>query len=158
MLWSARFVMVHVPRTGGTVLTEAFGVLPFVSKDVLSRKHAKASEVKEIIGEPLWEKVEARFCVARGDLAIAKSYYRHVLEYRRIRTEEMRKECTVEWWDFVTEASKLSFEQFVEQYPPPRVDDYADLPEVMRLSLGEAYSLLKSLTGFDPGLTLSGEW
>ena len=151
MFWSVKVVFIHVPRTGGTVLTDVFGALPWVCKDVLFHKHAKASVAKRLVG-PIW-KDAIKFAIERPDEEIAVSWYNHIQRYARERTEADRNYCTTSWWNLVTRCQSMDFDEFCRQERVPTMDFYCDLPEVQRLPFSDAFTLLCDVLGH-PGVDI----
>ncbi len=68
-------VFIHIPRTGGTSLTQAWGTLPYISKDVAVYKHATAPQIKALIGKRLWNQA-FRFTIIRDPWEILVSLWR----------------------------------------------------------------------------------
>lgn len=147
MMYSARFVFIHIPRTGGTALTSTFGHHPGVSKDVHSLKHASASVLKAIIEPGIWESAY-RFTVYRSNEDIARSWYRHVVSTAAIYERSAAPFASSSWVDFVRENGKLSPEEFTEQCYVPKMEDYLDCDETHVISWEQAHNKLLELCSY----------
>jgi hypothetical protein len=63
MMWSTKFVLLHIPRTGGTLLTGTFGHPPWVCKDVLRHKHVPAKLARSrVVGPEVYDRAHV-FCI-----------------------------------------------------------------------------------------------
>lgn len=136
MFWTSSLIFIHIPRTGGTVLTDHFGKLPQVSKDVHTRKHARASHAK-ILLRKYWDNAE-KIAIYRPNEEIALSWYNHIQRYAQFRTAEDRRECADGWWDMVSVCKDMTFEQFCACRFIPTVEHYVDLPGINVLSFKDA--------------------
>lgn len=146
MMYSSSFVFIHVPRTGGTILTDEFGWLETVSKDVHSLKHATASELQNIIEPELWESAY-KFSIYRSDDEIAASWYRHLKYCFNKHNSGDVLGVTQSWIDFVAEASQYTFAELCDRYPPPTMAYYLDVPGIDVISLPQARDRLRELCG-----------
>jgi hypothetical protein len=145
MLWSTKFVFIHIPRTGGTVLTDTFGTLPFVSKDVLENKHVTARQASHIVGESIWNQAY-RFTILRDPWEFVASWYRHCQVPADI------EHSTPAWVQYQQHIALMSLEQFVANELASFVPEggflqlYANEDGVEVLTLEEAVSALIRLT------------
>lgn len=153
MFWCKQFVFIHVPRTGGTMLTDAFSHIPHVSKDVHLNKHVPASQARNLVGESIWKSAYI-FTVARPNDDIAESWWRHLQREYVTRTNSDYSKVSDEWWNFVSMAGNCNKVDFFRQFPPPTMEQFCDLPLIARLSLQEAYDMLKDAFNYDPGIEI----
>jgi hypothetical protein len=144
MMYSADFIFIHVPRTGGTSLTNIFGVLPGVSKDVHFLKHAKASEIKRIIDEDVWNNAY-KFSIYRENEEIAKSWYKHLCNCDVLYKKEKPIGVTKKWLDFVECANSCDMDYFFSFCSPPTMEYYLDEPEIDIISWSTAYKKLSNI-------------
>lgn len=153
MLWSTNFVFIHIPRTGGTVLTDAFGKLPYVSKDVLRYKHATVQQARQVVGESIWNKAY-RFTILRDPWEIVASWYRHC------QVPANADHCTPPWASYQQRIASMSLEQFVADELVNFVPEggflrqYADDVGMEILTLQDAVDTLIRRTGHDPSLEI----
>lgn len=141
MYWSDRLIFIHVPRTGGTLLTDAFGSLPNVSKDVWAHRHARASTAREITGC-----MGARMiAVYRSDEDIARSFYEHCQD---------EDSCDgMDPWTQIRDATRaMTFDDFVRCGPCPTMGWYVDSDDVDILSWDEAYEASCEAFGLRPSV------
>ena len=146
MMYSSNFVFIHVPRTGGTILTDEFGSLDIVSKDVHSLKHATASELQKIIEPAIWESAY-KFSIHRSDDEIAASWYKHLRYCFGEHNNGETLGVSQSWIDFVAEASQYTFAELCDRYPPPTMAYYLDSPGIDAISLPQARDRLRELCG-----------
>lgn len=155
MFWCTRIIFIHVPRTGGTMLTNAFGSLEHVSKDVHENKHLPASRVQAVVGEEIWTSARI-IAVERSNDEIAKSWYQHAQSYYYNNTHNPDRRCTQSWWKFARQAALESSADFFAKRFVPTMEHYCDLPRVERLTLRDAYELLIQTHGYDPQIEIRG--
>jgi len=140
MFWAPKIIFIHVPRTGGTLLTEIFGALPHVSKDVHRGKHLSASFVRDWLAD-YWEDA-TKIAVYRPNEEIAKSWYRHVqasFEYGDDGSAERS------WIEYVTRCHGMSFEDFVASEPIPTMEQYVDCEGVTVLPWADAFATIRQI-------------
>lgn len=92
ILQEYKCIFIHIPKTGGTTISNALKSLPLKSSNIIPfmHKHAKAFEVKCILGKKIWEKYFT-FAFVRNpwDLMVSsyhwwlqKAYqFKHLLDY-----------------------------------------------------------------------------
>ena len=141
MFWTANLIFIHVPRTGGTALTDLFGSLPHVSKDVHKAKHVAASVVRDWWPE-YWE-CAVKFTIYRDNAEIAESWYRHVQSVPL----DMPSYVDASFVQMVRQCRGLSREEYFELHPPPTMEQYVDCEGVQVLSWDEAYRLCRAVLG-----------
>jgi hypothetical protein len=148
-MWGADWIFIHIPRTGGTFLTDTFGSLPWVSKDVHTYKHASASTLLGILGHEHWERSQ-KFYVYRPELEIAQSWYHHVQISFDLIDRTNSSSAVPEWLDYIEEMHGLTFEEFALQAGFPKIENQIDLPGIQALTLQQAFDRLVDLTRFIP--------
>lgn len=138
------------------MLTDTFGVLPYVSKDVFSYKHAKCSEAKSIVGERIWNNPDTvKICLYRNLSFRNNSWYYHVQKSaQQIDTEWTKKHLDPYWIDFVKSASILSKQEFFKIYPVKPMSWYCDVPGFTPMDTKTAYEELIKLTDYNPNITI----
>ncbi len=153
MMHCNKFVFIHIPRTGGTSLTETFGVLPAVSKCVYEYKHATAREIRRLIGAKAWNNAY-KFTVYRDPYEIIRSWYQHCLGFCD------NGYASPDWLSYVDYVRTCSFNTFVElEVLSGRfvqrggfLSTFCNLPDINVLSLAEAHDKLVEMTGYQPAL------
>lgn len=95
MIYTDRFCFVHIPRTGGTSITELLAVnLPNAYVDVFEKKHAYARGLAQRV--PNWESI-VKFSVMRSPWEIIASDWRHTRAMARQITERTALEVHPDW-------------------------------------------------------------
>ena len=154
-MWSNRFIMIHPERTGGTVLTDAFSVLPNVSKEIYKHKHARASIAKQIIGDTIWNsKDNIKICLYRDEDSRNNSWYYHIIQSYETINNTTVLGADDDWINFVKSHAKMSRIEFDMCCRLPPVSWYNDTKEFMLLTAKEAYNILVSITRYDPGIVV----
>ena len=115
-----RFLFIHIPRTGGTSITEALlrAAHPHAIVDNFDLKHAGAERIREAIvyPQPLdrqWDRLY-RFCVVRSPWEIAASDYRNIRRCARGLTWDAPLRWQRDWCNHIRHVATLDFGQFVE--------------------------------------------
>lgn len=139
MFWGPSLIFIHVPRTGGTLLTDIFGALPHVSKDVHKGKHLAASVVKSYWPD-YWESAR-KIAVYRPNDEIAKSWYRHVQSSFGVP----EKNADPEWLDFVARCHGMSFEDFSTKETMPTMEQYLDCDGIDVMTWDTAYETMRDV-------------
>ena len=158
MFFSTRFVYIHIPRTGGTTLTDSFGCLTYVSKCVHHHKHDTAREIKTLVGSGLWDNAY-KFTVMRNPVEICKSWFRHCVQYQPGGFE------TGDWVGYCQYLREIAWRGFVEQEVLTGrfvrkggfLATYCNLPDIAVLSLPNAWQYLTGVTGHNPPQPRIGE-
>jgi hypothetical protein len=155
-MWSYNFLLIHPERTGGTILTDSFGVLPYVSKDVFTHKHCKASVAKRILGSRLWNSTNMiKICLYRNEEERIISWYNHIKKSSEALSNNNFKHRVDDFWkQLVNKYEHLTFEEFIKSHRLPKIDFYCDEPEMKLLTTKEAYKLLVELTEYDPQIVI----
>lgn len=153
MMYCSKFVFIHIPRTGGSTLTNAFGGIPWISKSVHAHKHATAREARLVVGEEIWS-TSYKFCIIRPPAEICRSWFRHCVTYLPTGIE------TGSWLTYCDRLRHIGWDGFVaEEVLTGRfvqlggfVTHYCNLPDIHLLKFQAALDYLIQTTGFDPGI------
>jgi len=153
MMWCKKFIFIHIPRTGGDSLTEAFGGIPYISKDVYKFKHCLARKGRYNLFSSVWFDA-FKFTIVRPPLDLMRSWFNHARTYQQHGDKE---NATHYWLQFCEYVSRVSFPDFVEREivnvrNGGHYARYANIDGVKPLTLQQAYSKLCELTGETPEL------
>ncbi|MDH3719380.1 MAG: sulfotransferase family 2 domain-containing protein, partial [Planctomycetota bacterium] len=99
MIYSLKhqFVFIHIPRTGGTSITETLaGQCWDATVDVFELKHATAEDLRVRFLSDVWHSLY-RFTVVRNPWDIIASDYRHTLMAAEQIDARTSLYCTAEW-------------------------------------------------------------
>lgn len=158
MIYSNKFIFIHIPRTGGTSLEEMFGGLPTVSKLLHDNKHAPASVAKSFIDPSIWREA-TKFTIYRDPWKITCSWYKHLLSMR-----DRLQDSTAEFREYCLRVSSLTFNEYLKQeifsgefvrqggYLSHYLD--CDKEQFLILDWQEAYYLLCSQTRTNPPIKI----
>jgi len=143
MMWCNRFVFIHIPRTGGDSLTNAFSLHPSISRDVYYWKHARAADVRATLCPEQWN-AAYKFTVIRHPWDVMRSWYNHCCTWNE---DGDRRFAAVQWIRFAARVATLRFPKFVEM-ELARIcgmglyDFYCNTPGVEPLTLTDAHARL----------------
>jgi len=153
MMWSNRFVFIHIPRTGGDSLTAAFQHHLAISRDMYQWKHARASSVRATLVSEQWDHAE-KFTVIRHPWDMVVSWYNHAMTWH----EDGDRDWAAPYWErFTARAATLGFARFVEDHLRflhglSHYEYYCNAPGIEPLTLDQAYRRLCEITGAAPEL------
>lgn len=153
MMWSYNFVLIHPERTSGTVLTNAFGVLPYVSKEVYINKHCRASKAKRIVGPIIWNNPNTiKICLSRDEDERNLSWYNHINKSYKLLMSGDLVHADHFWKSFIRHHGIKSKDKFDKTIKLPPVSWYCDQPGIKIMTGKEAYGLLIELTQYNPNI------
>ena len=139
MFWHPKVIFIHVPRTGGTALTEIFGALPHVSKDVHKCKHLPASVVRDWM--PDYWATATKIAVYRPNAEISQSWYDHV----QVSLDIDQRHADQSWIEYITRCHGMSYEEFADSEPMPTMEQYVDCEGVQVLPWVEAFATIRQI-------------
>lgn len=140
MFWTPDLIFIHVPRTGGTALTDKYRHLPWLSVDVHEHKHSPASVVRHTLLPDYWTTAR-RFTIYRSDEEIAKSWWDH------IHHSEIGPHTTRQWRETMDKVKNMTWDEYLDSYEPPRFEVYCDRDDVEVLSWDDADALCREILG-----------
>jgi hypothetical protein len=121
MFYTNKVLFIHIPRTGGTWLTEFAHRMFDASLDVHHLKHASLEDVYAAI--PGTSSLEP-FAITRDPRDIAMSFYSLALSSNGGDASL----CTPQWLEVVEAVSRMTLEEFMESDLNPARRQYYETP------------------------------